>query len=331
MFSSIQYRGKVATVNADLDWGADLPATLELVGRYFADFNDNGFYAHPDEEALRQELRDVATLHRLHRELGALKANGIALAGLGLKGLPEPQRNAALYALTLTLGYPTSTDQRTGRVAWDVKARPESGAGGRFSTFSERVGSADMHTDSSFYPMPEEQFILYVVRAARCNGGHSLLIDGEDIYQTLQQTAAGRSAYEVLRSTPLPFRVPSIYAAGDDQVEYYLATVFGDPVRDGDRFTLRWRHDAIVKGLAARPDMNSAEVVEAVALMHDVAERLAPRFKEQLPDDTLMLTDNHRMLHGRTTYEDEQRHLIRIRISDIPNAQRIGPSGVVRD
>jgi hypothetical protein len=37
------------------------------------------------------------------------------------------------------------------------------------------------------------------------------------------------------------------------------------------------------------------------------------------------------MLHGRTTYEDEGRHLIRIRMSDIPNAQRIGPSGVVLD
>ena len=331
MFSSIQYRGKVATVDAHLDWGSDLPATLALVGHYFADFNDNGFYAHPDEEALRQELRDVATLHRLYRELRGLRANGIALAGLGLNGLPEPQRNAALYALTLTLGYPTSTDQRTGRVAWDVKARPESGGGSRFSTFSERVGSADMHTDSSFYPMPEEQFILYVVRAARCDGGHSLLIDGEDIYQTLQQTAAGRKAYDVLRNTELPFRVPSIYAAGDDRIEYFLAKVFGDPTRDGDRFTLRWRHDAIVKGLAARPDLSTPEVLEAVALMHEVAEFQAPRFKEQLPDDTLMLTDNHRMLHGRTTYEDEQRHLIRIRISDIPNAQRIGPSGVVRD
>jgi alpha-ketoglutarate-dependent taurine dioxygenase len=55
------------------------------------------------------------------------------------------------------------------------------------------------------------------------------------------------------------------------------------------------------------------------------------RFKDQLPTDTLMLADNHHMLHGRTTYTDERRHLIRIRISDVPNAERIGPSGVVRD
>jgi hypothetical protein len=45
---------------------------------------------------------------------------------------------------------------------------------------------------------------------------------------------------------------------------------------------------------------------------------------EQLPTDTLMLADNHRMLHGRTTYTDERRHLIRIRMSDLPNAQRVG-------
>src|SRR5471030_1120285 len=331
MPTSLNKSENVTISPADISWGSDLNSIYEILRMRFNDFNENGFYAHPEEVALRTELGEVGALQRLTRQVRGMRANGVVLSRLGLHGLSEERRNAALYAITLMLGYPTSTDQRTGRVAWDVKARPQTEGDARFTTFSERVGSADMHTDSSFYPMPEEQFILYVAQAAGCNGGHSLLIDGEDIYQTLQQTAAGRSAYEVLRSTPLPFRVPSIYAAGNDQVEYYLATVFGDPVRDGDRFTLRWRHDAIVKGLAARPDMNSAEVVEAVALMHDVAEWLAPRFKEQLPDDTLMLTDNHRMLHGRTTYEDKQRHLIRIRISDIPNAQRIGPSGVVRD
>ena len=65
--------------------------------------------------------------------------------------------------------------------------------------------------------------------------------------------------------------------------------------------------------------------------MNEVVEKGAARFEERLPDDTLMLVDNHHMLHGRTTYTDERRHLIRIRISDAPNAERIGPSGVARD
>jgi alpha-ketoglutarate-dependent taurine dioxygenase len=250
---------------------------------------------------------------------------------LGLAGQPEDRRNAALYALTLMLGYPTSTDQRTGRVAWDVRARPVEETDGRFTTFSERIGSADMHTDSSFYPMPEEQFILYVVNAARCDGGHSLLVDGEAIYEALQRTEEGRKAFDLLSTTPVPFRVPAIYAAGDNNVEVHVAKVFGPSKRPGARFTMRWRYDSIKKGLDARPDLATPELRAALALMNDVVEHGAERFKDQLPTDTLMLADNHHMLHGRTTYTDERRHLIRIRISDIPNAERIGPSGVVRD
>ncbi|WP_197065297.1 TauD/TfdA family dioxygenase [Massilia sp. 9096] len=253
------------------------------------------------------------------------------LRDLGLQDLPEDRRNGVLYALTLMLGYPTSTDQRTGRVAWDVKARPVAEGGARFTTFSERVGNADMHTDSSFYPMPEEQFILYVVAAARCNGGQSLLVGVEEIYQTLQASPAGRAAFELLSTTPVPFRVPAIYAAGDEQVEVFTATVFGPARRPGARCTIRWRYDSIMKGLAARPDLDTPELRDAIALMNHAAEHAAPRFVHQLATDTLLLVDNHHMLHGRTTYDDEKRHLIRIRISDLPNAERIGPSGVARD
>jgi alpha-ketoglutarate-dependent taurine dioxygenase len=331
MFSLLKYSGNIAITAADFSWGDDLNLLFDILSKRFNGFNENGFYAHPDEVALRQELREVGTLRRLSEKLRGLNATGVVLSNLGLQGLSEERRNAALYALTLMLGYPTSTDQRTGRVAWDVKSRPQSGDSARFSTFSERVGSADMHTDSSFYPMPEEHFILYVVNAARCLGGHSLLIDGEDIYQALQQTEMGRAAYAVLSETPVPFRVPAVYAANDEEVEYHIARVFGPPTREGDRFTLRWRYDAIRKGLAARPDLATPELMEALELMHNVAEIHAARFKEQLPTDTLLWADNHRMLHGRTTYEDERRHLIRIRMSAVPNAQRIGPSGVVRD
>ena len=90
--------------------------------------------------------------------MASRKARGLAITGLGLAGLSEAHRNAVLYAIALTQGFPTSTDQRTKRVAWDVRARP--GSQSKFVTFSERTGNADMHTDSSFYPMPEEQFLI---------------------------------------------------------------------------------------------------------------------------------------------------------------------------
>lgn len=331
MLTSISRIGKIAFAKAAIDWNTDLDSIHEILLKHFDSFNGNGFYAHPNEVQLRTELARVPALAHFTEGLLGLRTHGAVIYNLGLAGLPEDRRNAALYALTLMLGYPTSTDQRTGRVAWDVRARPIEEIDGRFTTFSERIGSADMHTDSSFYPMPEEQFILYVVNAARCDGGHSLLVDGEDIFEALQRTEAGRKAFDLLSTTPVPFRVPAIYAAGDNNVEVHVAPVFGPSRRPGTRFTMRWRYDSIKKGLDARPDLDTPELRAALALMNEVAEHGAVRFKDQLPTDTLMLADNHHMLHGRTTYTDERRHLIRIRISDVPNAERIGPSGVVRD
>lgn len=330
MLTSIETSNNISIVNCNFSWGPDLAAVIAIVARHFDDFNGNGFYPHPDEEVLQRELLGVPTLQRLAQAIAARKVRGMAITKLGLSDLDEAGRNAMLYAIALTLGFPTSTDQRTRRVAWDVRARAALGEQqARFVTFSERVGGADMHTDSSFYPMPEEQFLLYVVAAARCNGGESLLIDIADIHAELLKTAEGRAAFALLSGTAVPFRVPSVYAAKDEQVEYHLAPVFGQDEAGG--LAMRWRYDSIVKGLAARPDLGSPELEAAIELLNDIVERRAPRFNRQLPDDTLLWADNHRTLHGRARYTDPGRHLIRIRISNTPNAQRIGPSGISAD
>ena len=327
MLSSFEKSGSVAMAKRNFSWGEDLARIVHIVEQHFEDFNGNGFFPHPEEEALQQELLRVPTLARLAETLAAPALRGMAITHLGLSHLSEAHRNAVLYAIALTRGFPTSTDQRTRRVAWDVRAKAKGQEAARFTTFSERVGGAEMHTDSSFYPMPEEQFMLYVVAAARCNGGESLLIDVDDIHRELQKTREGRIAYSLLTTREVPFRVPAVYAAEDDNVEYYLAPVF----RHDGGLAIRWRYDSIMKGLAARPDLASPELVEAVELVNDIVERRAPRFHRHLPDDTLLWADNHHTLHGRAVYSDPGRHLIRIRISNTPNARRIGPSGISAD
>lgn len=313
----------------DFSWESDLDTILATLRRHFHDFNGNGFYPHPDEIALQQALLTVPALQRLRTRIRDSGARGLALTGLGLSGLDEADRNGVLYAIALSLGFPTSTDQRTRRVAWDIRARPGSEQQARFVTFSERVGNADMHTDSSFYPMPEEQFLLYVVTAAGCGGGESLLIEVDDIHAELLRSEAGRAASAVLHETALPFRVPSVYAASDEQVEIELAPVFRRAA-DGT-LTMRWRYDSLLKGLAARPALDTPALRAALTLLNEVIEQRAPRFCQQLPADTLLWADNHRTLHGRADYRDPARHLIRIRISDLPNAARTGPSGVAAD
>jgi len=324
MFSTIEQSGNIAVVKTNFTWGDDLAKVIAIIEAHFEDFNDNGFYPHPDEEALQKQLLSVPTLRNFAEQLAERKARGLAITDLGLAGLSEAHRNAVLYAIALTQGFPTSTDQRTHRVAWDVRARQ--GVQSKFVTFSERTGNADMHTDSSFYPMPEEQFLLYVVSSARCNGGESLLIDVEDIVAELERTEEGRAAYALLRTAQVPFRVPSVYAAQDDQIELFYAPVFQE-----DGLAMRWRYDSIEKGLAARPDLATPELVTALRLLNGIVEEHAPRFVRQLPDDTLLWADNHRTLHGRAMYSDPGRHLIRIRVSSTPNAHRVGPSGISAD
>lgn len=124
----------------DFDWGQDRAAILAIVGRYFSDLNVNGCYPHPHEAALQRELRALASLQQLRRTIGRSGACGMAVTGLGLAGLAEAPRNALLYAIALCLGFPTSTDQRTRRVAWDIRARAADAQASRFVTFSN--GSA---------------------------------------------------------------------------------------------------------------------------------------------------------------------------------------------
>jgi len=324
MFSTIEQNRNIAVVKTNFKWGDDLTKVIAIIEAHFEDFNGNGFYPHPNEEALQQQLLTVPTLRTFAEQLGERKARGLAITDLGLAGLSEGHRNAVLYAIALTQGFPTSTDQRTHRVAWDVRARQD--VQSKFVTFSERTGTADMHTDSSFYPMPEEQFLLYVVSSARCNGGESLLIDVEDIIAELERTEEGRAAYALLRHAQVPFRVPSVYAAHDEQIELFYAPVFHE-----DGLAMRWRYDSIEKGLAARPDLATPELVAALTLLNGIVEIHAPRFCRQLPDDTLLWADNHRTLHGRAMYTDPGRHLIRIRVSSTPNAHRVGPSGISAD
>jgi hypothetical protein len=94
---------------------------VAIVSRYFSDYNGNGFYPHPDEVVLQRELLALPALQQLRRMLRQGRARGMAITGLGLAGLDE-RRNAVLYAIALSLGFPTSTDQRTQRV-WDIRAR----------------------------------------------------------------------------------------------------------------------------------------------------------------------------------------------------------------
>lgn len=335
MLKLVETQADIGVATCTHRWHHDLKAIGDIVENAFrTEHISAGFYPHPDESRLQNQLLRIPALNDLRTQLFGSGLKAVIINTFGLIDLSPTDRNTVLYATALSLGFPTSTDQLTRRVLWDVKARPgmenQDASASRFLTFSEKTGRADMHTDSSFFPMPEEHFILYTVRSARCGGGRSCLVDVEDVLTTLAESRSGRTALKAL-TEPIPFCIPTAFASQTDITEIGMYPVFAASVSESPGASMRWRHDAIIKGFQARPDLAKPPLITSVDIVHDLVEKHVPGFTRHLEDDTLLWADNHRMLNGHTHYEDPDRHLIRIRMSRVPNAERIGPSGLSSD
>ena len=107
MLSSISYLGKVAFAKCTFSWKSDLDSIFEILSKRFDGFNDNGFYAHPDEIELRKELAQVATLAHLTEGVRGLDAHAAYAFCEELRAHVEKsgrQLSGSSLALTISLG-----------------------------------------------------------------------------------------------------------------------------------------------------------------------------------------------------------------------------------
>jgi len=260
-------------------------------------------------------LGAVPQLAEFRQQVTELLRSGcvaLVIDDLHLRAYPDAQRNQLLYALCLALGFLTPSTQRQSTLLWDVKARPV--PDNRLATYSEHSDEADLHTDSQSYPVPEELFALYVVRAARCGGGASMFVGVDEVKRALEQTAEGKDALAVLGTQPFPFSLAAGEGGGRAAANVTPAPILGT------RPAIRFRRDVIEQGLAARPDLATPEVRRAFATLVDALTREVRVVRYALPDGGIAFCDNHAMLHGRTRFEDRERHLLRTRMSAQPVA-----------
>jgi alpha-ketoglutarate-dependent taurine dioxygenase len=268
-----------------------------------------------DQRMLSQAILSIPSLYELHQQVIELKNDGycaILIDKFGVQSFSPRERNKLLFAFSLVLGYPTPTDPHQGQLLWDVK--PRSLPKGHFATFSEHSDRAELHTDTQYYDQPEDYFLLYAVRSARCGGGKSLLCDGREIQSSLLETSQGQEAYDVLSTFPFPFRIPTTFtqAGTVNAIETTQAPIFGDEP------LIRFRHDTLEKGFEARPDLDVPEAREALRVLNHVLENKVNVLNHYMQDDELVVCDNHIALHGRTIYLDRNRHFIRVRMGRQP-------------
>lgn len=256
-------------------------------------------------DAIESHWPELTELAALVHDIVALDPACLVLRGLGYNRFPAPVRDSLVLALTQSIGKPTDHNLDK-RVLWPVKPRAEQvrKAVDYKTTFSEEAGEAPLHSDSAFAPEPEKYNCLFVVRQA-VDGGVSVVLNVPRLVDSLDKTVDGRECLCILRQQEFPFRVPDAFFKG--------LRVISAPVL-GERPFVRFRHDCLTAGFALREDLRTNERVWAIEQFRAAAEGSDNRISYALQPDEALILDNHVMLHARTTFEDPNRHLIRVRM-----------------
>lgn len=210
-------------------------------------------------------------------------------------------------------GLPIGHD-REQTIIWDIKSTPATVQGeSKVITYSQHSHEADLHTDSQYSAYPEDYFALLTLRKADCGGGISYLLSLEDILAELESSEAGRKAKHILETTTYPFIVPSIFKQNKQEKPEFN---YGHIIKDGE---IRFRVDTIQKALDYDQSLCTPEQVVAFNFMVNLVRNTSNRKTFFLENGDLILINNKNMLHGRGSFTDPKRHLLRIRMNKRQN------------
>jgi alpha-ketoglutarate-dependent taurine dioxygenase len=203
------------------------------------------------------------------------------------------------------IGKPTPHDGR-GVLIWDIKSNPSSES--LLKTFSEHNNEATLHTDSQYSEYPEDYFALMCIKKASCGGGISYLLSLNSILLELKNTLKGRRAISVLGKEQFPFIVPSIFSKSNngESINYGF-------ILKGNE--IRFRIDTIEKALENSTVSMSKEMIEAFQYLKKKVTESKKVLEFHLEENDIVFINNKTMLHGRSSFTDMERHLLRIRLN----------------
>ena len=251
-------------------------------------------------------------LWQLARNINKLLRRGVStliVEDLPFAQLDLTRSKQALLAFASCIGGPVSADPHRPNLVWEVCPKSELPSD-YTPTITEHCGDAALHTDSAFKRLPETYVMLFAYRPAFDGGGLSQVLSVQSLLKILSQSADGRKCIRLLRETRFPFQVPTAFTKDrlDSVVEWITA-----PILSGDG-KFRYRHDLIVSALEHGVTALSPDSQWAIAQTARELEKLTPRSFFLRSGDLLVL-NNHRVLHGRTAFEDRDRMLLRVRLA----------------
>jgi alpha-ketoglutarate-dependent taurine dioxygenase len=223
-----------------------------------------------------------------------------------LHDLDEKQRNNLFLLFCLSVGHPTEHNLNKRDYIWEIQPRKNISYA---STFSEHNLEASLHTDTQYHLNPEKYISLLTIKQAICGGGKTILLDFYEVLKTLQETDKGRICLKILQDSSFPFAVPTVFAEDKLNQEVIYSHIISND------FTIRYRYDTIYKGLIIA---NIAQTDIRYWALSFFENHLAQHPQQKLfylPENHIIFINNYRFLHGRTSFQDITRYLLRVRLN----------------
>ncbi|MEK9160188.1 MAG: TauD/TfdA family dioxygenase [Patescibacteria group bacterium] len=246
-----------------------------------------------------------AVIQRLNEGTRFCLAEGLAFEEF--ENSPELMQ-AYMVAISNLIGVTTCTDRVKKNIVWPIKADPTQT--GDNLTYSEHQGHAGLHTDTQYFPEPESGVSLWCLNPDKNGEGESILVDARMAIHEL--IARGlRDSVEILSREKVPFRVPTAFTATatEDSLEIFSAPIIGESPY------IRYRRETIERAYTMNPKEKDQSIAQAMDHLDEVLNDPSLQIRFNLRRGQVLFLNNHEILHGRTSFSDLERHLLRIRFN----------------
>ncbi|CAK5271049.1 unnamed protein product [Mycena citricolor] len=184
---------------------------------------------------------------------------------------------------------------------------------GKFWDFTSDLAKGDTayttlglgaHTDNTYLTDPSGLQLFHLLSHTEGTGGSTLLVDGFYVASILKELHP--EAHQILSSTPIP-----AHAAGEANEFYQPSPPSGYPVLSHDSVTgelvqVRWNNDD--RSVMNHLDPYLVEAwYEAIRTWHKLLSSADSEYWVQLHPGTAVIIDNHRVLHGRSSFTGKRR------------------------
>jgi alpha-ketoglutarate-dependent taurine dioxygenase len=218
----------------------------------------------------------------------------------------EPEL-AKLITITLAsvYGFPTRHDGT--EIAWPIQEKPNTvqekpnATGSSTLRFGGGSGEAPFHTDTSYFPEPEDTFVLTCLKPAK-QGGVNQLVDAWELAKQIKEERP--EVYSILTNTQFAFRVPTMFT---ELKRHDIEEIAHAPIISPTK-GIRYRHDVLQLTKLSPEQLKAVEVFEQYLSNAPTSEYLLK------PGEGIIM-NNRRILHARTFHNDKDRLLIRVRMS----------------